>query len=87
MGLEPASFTRATIHRHLFLGDARSYRIALSKQISLLAVACCFCVSRPEWCQKWCQMISATPSFLMGLIAAGTSSGRPTASYVSVPYL
>jgi hypothetical protein len=36
-------------------------RIGLSKLISLLVVARCFCVLRSEWCQKWCQMPSATP--------------------------
>jgi hypothetical protein len=45
----------ATIRRHVFLGVATRCRNRLSKPISLLAVACCFCVLRPEWCQKWCQ--------------------------------
>ena len=42
-GLEPATFG-ATIRCHRFLGVAVHCRIGLSKLISLLAVACCFCV-------------------------------------------
>jgi hypothetical protein len=26
----------------------------------LLVVARCFCVLRHEWCQKWCQLTSAS---------------------------
>jgi hypothetical protein len=61
-GLEPAPFSRATIRRHLFLGVARCCRIGLSKPISLLTVACCFCVERSEWCQQWCQYRPRTPA-------------------------
>ena len=51
----------ATIRRHQFLGVAVHCRIGLFIAISLLEVARCFCVLRPEWCQKWCQTVSATP--------------------------
>src|SRR5215204_5149634 len=44
----------ATIRRRLFLGVARSCRIALSKPISLLTVAHSFCVLHAQWCQEWC---------------------------------
>ena len=50
----PATFC-ATIRRLLFPVVAVRCRIGLSKPISLLAVACCFCVLRSEWCQRWCQ--------------------------------
>jgi hypothetical protein len=58
-GLEPVSFSRATIRRPLFLGVAHRCRIGLDKPISLLVVARGFCVFRAEWCQKWCQSVSA----------------------------
>jgi hypothetical protein len=43
------------MRRHVFLRVAQYCRIGLSKPFSLLVVARCFCVLRPEWCQKWCQ--------------------------------
>jgi hypothetical protein len=54
-GLKPATFSRATIRRHLFPGVAVRCRIGVSKPFSLLAVAPSFCVLRAEWCQRWCQ--------------------------------
>jgi len=44
MGLEPATSSRVTIRRHLFLRVAVRCRFGLDKLISLLAVACRFCV-------------------------------------------
>jgi hypothetical protein len=52
MRLEPATFSRATIRCHLFLGIARCFRIGLSKQVFVLAVDRCFWVLRAEWCQN-----------------------------------
>ena len=46
MRLEPATFSRATIRCHLFLGIARCFRIGLSKQVFVLAVGRCFWVLR-----------------------------------------
>jgi hypothetical protein len=54
-GLELAPFG-ATIRCHPFLSVAICCRIGIDKLDSLLTVACCFCVLRPEWCQKWCQI-------------------------------
>src|SRR5215211_6487030 len=47
-----ATFSRATIRRYLFLCVAICCRIALSKPISLLVVARCFCVLCAQWCQQ-----------------------------------
>jgi hypothetical protein len=49
-GLEPATFSRATIRRHLLPRVAARCRISLSKRISLLAFACCCCILRARWC-------------------------------------
>jgi hypothetical protein len=58
-GLKSATFV-ATTRRHLFLRVAGRCRIGIDKPF-LLTVAHGFCVLRPEWCQQWCQMASATP--------------------------
>jgi hypothetical protein len=55
-GLEPATFG-ATIRRLPFPGVAAGCRIGLDKPISLLAVACCFCVLRARWCQSGVNII------------------------------
>jgi hypothetical protein len=67
----------ATIRRHLFLEVAECCRSRLSKPISLLAVARCFCVLRSEWCQQWCQMASTAPRIPMSLGAPGACSVAP----------
>ena len=76
MGLEPATFG-ATIRRLLFLRVAVHCRIGLSKPILLLTVARRFCVSRPEWCQEWCQIASAAPRVPISLSTHKTSPGPP----------
>jgi hypothetical protein len=50
----------ATIRRHRLPRVAMRCKTGLSKPISLLAVACCFCALRPGWCQQWCQTVSLT---------------------------
>jgi hypothetical protein len=45
----------ATIRQPPFPGVAVCCRIGLDKPISLLKVACGFCVLRSGWCQRWCQ--------------------------------
>jgi hypothetical protein len=52
MGLEPATFSRATFRRLLFPGVAERCKIGLSKPVYLLVVAQRFCVYRSEWCQQ-----------------------------------
>ena len=55
----------------------RCCRIGLSKPISLLTVAHCFCVLRSGWCQRWCQSVSPTTTVVC-LVAPRTSSGAAT---------
>jgi hypothetical protein len=57
----------ATIRRHRFLGVAMRCEIGLPMRDSLLAVAHGCCALRPEWCQRWCQVASPTPSFPISL--------------------
>jgi hypothetical protein len=77
----------ATIRRHPFLSVAAGCRISLSKSISLLAVACCFCVLHAQWCQEWCQMAPAAPRVSMSLTASKTSPGPPCGPLRSTPIL
>ena len=60
---------RAAIRRPLFPHAPIRCRNGLDKPICLLVVARRFCVLRPEWCQKWCQMASAAPPIRRGLFA------------------
>jgi hypothetical protein len=66
----------ATIRRHRFLGVAVGYRIGVSKPISLLVVARCFCVLRPSGV-RWHQPFP-TPSVRRrsSLCGSQNNSGR-----------
>ena len=44
-----------------------------------------FCVLRSEWCQKWCQIVSAATPILMSLAAPRAWPGPPCGSLGSTP--
>ncbi len=81
-GSNPRPSLEPQIRRCLFLGVAVRCRIGLDKPFSLRAVARSFCVLRAEWCQKWCQMVSAAPLIPKDLIAPRSRQAHPTSRYV-----